>query len=156
MEPNKVKGQKWYCASIGKITKFVGIKQKIKYGHEFKEHIDKAIKLDPNDYLLHFMLGRFCFELSSLSWLERRIASTLFGQVPSSNFNEALTAFIRCDKLKPKWKDNYLWVAKTLIQLKRKEDAKKWVTLALALHSANVLDEMAHRQLIKLKTKHNL
>lgn len=156
LEPNKVKGQKWLCASLGKMTKFVGIKQKIKYGQQFKEHIDIAIKLDPNDYLLHFMLGRFSYELSSLSWLERRIASALFGRVPASSYEDALTAFIQCDRLKPQWKDNYLWIAKTLIQLKRKPEAKEWINNGLALISVNLLDQMAHRQLIKLKTQHKL
>ena len=154
LDPNNVKCHKWYCASLGKMSKFVGTKQKISFGHKFKQHVDIAIKLDPNDHLLHYMFGRFCFELSSLSWIERKIANTIFGSVPKSSFNEALTHFLSCDRLKPQWKDNYLWVAKTLIQLKRYEEAKNWVNCGVVLAINNLLDEVSHNHLIKLKTKH--
>lgn len=154
LDPNNVKCHKWYCASVGKMTKHVSIKQKIQFGQIFKKHVDIAIKLDPKDYLLHYMLGRFCYELSSLSWVERKIANTVFGTIPTTSYEEALKELIACDRLKPQWKDNYFWVAKTLIAMKRNEHAKKWVNLGIGLKNKNILDELSHNNLIKLKTEH--
>ena len=50
-----------YAISLGATTDFVGTKEKIEYGFELKEHIDRAIELDPNEPTLYFMKGRWCW-----------------------------------------------------------------------------------------------
>jgi hypothetical protein len=153
LDHNNKECHKWYCAAAGKLTSFVSDKEKIKYGFAFKEHSDIALKLDPNDFLMHFMFGRWSFEVSSLSWIERQIAKALYGKIPTSSFDEALKAFLRSNELKPKWKDNYLWIAKVLIAMKKKTEAKQWIDNGLALSVNNISDECAQIQLNKLKTK---
>jgi hypothetical protein len=91
--------------------------------------------------------------VSSLSLIERQIAKALYGKIPTSSFDEALKAFLRSDELKPKWKDNYLWIAKVLIAMKKKTEAKQWIDNGLALSVNNMSDECAQIQLNKLKTK---
>ena len=46
----------------------VGTKERIKFGHEFKEHRDIAVKIDSNDRLMHHMYGRWCYEVASLRY----------------------------------------------------------------------------------------
>lgn len=38
-----------YCASVGRMAPLVGTKERIKFGHLFKEHRDIAVGIDPNE-----------------------------------------------------------------------------------------------------------
>ena len=54
---------KWYAITLGSRGEFLKINEKIQNGYVFKEHIDRAIILNPNDASLHHLVGRFCFEV---------------------------------------------------------------------------------------------
>ena len=56
-----------------------------------------------------------------LSWVERRLAATLFATPPTATVEEALDHFLRVDKLTPEkpWKDNCLFIAKVRNTLNR-------------------------------------
>lgn len=49
------------------------ITEKIKNGYRFKEHVMKALEIDPNDADLHHLLGRFNYEVANLSWVEKKV-----------------------------------------------------------------------------------
>lgn len=38
-----------YCAAVGRMAPLVGTKERIKFGHQFKEHRDIAVAIDPNE-----------------------------------------------------------------------------------------------------------
>lgn len=53
-----------------------------------------------------------------LSWVERKVASALFGETPTSTFVEAREQFMEVEKLKPEqWKENLLYIAKARKQI---------------------------------------
>jgi hypothetical protein len=54
-----------FAISLGATSCYVSVSEKIRNGVLFKEYIDKAIQINPSDYLLHHLLGRFSFEASS-------------------------------------------------------------------------------------------
>ena len=153
MDSNNVNCHKWYCAAVGHLAALSGNKEKIKYGHEFKEHADIALKLDPNDPLLQLMYGRWAYCVASLSWIERKIAQTIYGNIPNADYDTALNAFKKVDQLRPNWKENHLWMAKVLIAQKNTSSAKKWIEKGLSLPSSNVSDEVSHKELTHLKSK---
>ncbi len=53
-----------FAISLGATSCYVSVSEKIRNGVLFKEYIDKAIQINPSDYLLHHLLGRFSFEAS--------------------------------------------------------------------------------------------
>ena len=55
---------KWYAILCGERGEFLGIKERVASGQVFKEHIDIALQICPNDSTLHHLLGRFCFEVA--------------------------------------------------------------------------------------------
>lgn len=79
---------------------------------DFKEHVEKAVSLKPEDPTLHHLLGRWCFEVANLSWLERKAAGMLFADPPTATNEEAMEHLLKADKLLPAWKENILLLSK--------------------------------------------
>ena len=51
-----------------------------------------------------------------LSWIERKMAATLFASPPTASLPEAITHFLQAERLKPDgWKENRLFIAKCFI-----------------------------------------
>lgn len=103
-------------------------------------HLEKAIAADPEKYSLHFTFGRWCMEVASLSWMERKIASTLFEKVPEASYDDAIKHFETCEQLKPDWRAVRYWKAKAQICLKKYGDAIKSLDEAAKLPAVEAED----------------
>jgi hypothetical protein len=57
--------------------------------------LDKALAINGEEYSLLHMSGRLCFSVASLSWVERTLASTLFGSPPEATMDEAVEKFLK-------------------------------------------------------------
>ncbi|XP_064484289.1 regulator of microtubule dynamics protein 1-like [Ornithodoros turicata] len=141
---------KWYAITIGSLSEFIGVQEKIRNGYEFKEHVDTAVRLKPSDPTLHHMLGRWCFEVATLTWIERKLASTLYSAPPQSTMQEARAHLFNADKLKNNWKENMLFIAKTYVCEGNYSPAISWVDRALAVPLKGEGDEVAQRELVTL------
>lgn len=64
---------KWCAILIGLKGDFLPLAEKIQNGYVFKEYIIKGLEIHPDDSTLHHLLGRFRYEVASLSWLERKV-----------------------------------------------------------------------------------
>lgn len=64
---------KWCAILVGVHGDFLPITEKIKNGYRFKELVMEALEISPHDADLHYLLGRFKYEVASLSWIERRV-----------------------------------------------------------------------------------
>lgn len=132
---------------------YVGTKERIESGYKFKEHVDRALKLSPNDETLHYLIGRWSSEVSNLTWLEKRLAATLYSNVPEATANEALASLLRAYELRPEWKQNIYYISKTLLNMKRKDEAFIWLEKGLVLPVDDEDDQMTHDKLLLLKAK---
>lgn len=110
--------------------------------------------MQPNDSTLHHMLGRWCFEVAGLTWIERKVASTLFSKVPDATLEDAIRALTKAYSLKPAWKENCLFLAKCCLSLKNNSDALDWLNKGLAVATRGEDDRLAHDELNQLRTKH--
>lgn len=145
---------KWFAITIGSLGDYVGTQEKIMNGFTFKEHVDKAIELKPLDPSLYYMLGRWCYEVAMLSWLERRVASTLFSSPPEATLDEARSYLLEADRLKPNWKENLLYLAKTYIGEGDYTNAISLIDRALKLPPNTEDDVIAHSELEALEYKY--
>lgn len=46
---------------------------KIKNGIVFKKYVELALEMQPDDFELHYLLGRFKYEIANLSWIEKKV-----------------------------------------------------------------------------------
>ena len=117
-DDNSSEAHKWFAIALGSRGEYLGIKEKILDGFEFKKHIDKASELAPQDHTIHHLLGRFCYEVAELSWWERKMAATLFADPPVATMEEARGHFTAAETLKPDgWIENRQFLAKCCINL---------------------------------------
>merc|ERR1719234_1757102 len=101
LDSKNSEAHKWFAIALGSRGEFGGVKEKILDGFEFKKHIDLAADLNPRDHITQHLLGRFCYEVSQLSWIERKMAGTLFAAPPTASLPEAVQHFLQ-DKLSQK------------------------------------------------------
>lgn len=135
LNDNSSDAHKWFAITLGSKGDFVPISERIKNGYIFKDHVDRAVRLNPSkDSSIHYLLGRFCFEVSNLSWMERKVASTLFSAPPSATPQEALVHFQASERIgKPILKDNRLYMAKCYIAMKNNEQAAYWLNMCVQM-----------------------
>ncbi|XP_049825240.1 regulator of microtubule dynamics protein 1 isoform X3 [Aethina tumida] len=155
LDPRCAAAHKWMAILIGGRGDFQSMKDRIADGHLLKQHVDKALELDPNDPSLHHMLGRFCFEVAGLKWYERKVAATLFGEPPNSTYGEALDHLMKCESLADfQWKENKLYIAKCFVAQNQLKDAVQWLEKAQAC-KGDGLDDNLDSEIKVLLAKYN-
>nr|XP_044993324.1 regulator of microtubule dynamics protein 2 isoform X4 [Jaculus jaculus] len=143
----------WYAVLCGQVSEFEGLQNKINYGHCFKDHLDIAIQLLPEEPFLYYLKGRYCYTVSKLSWIEKKMAATLFGKIPSATVHEALYHFLKAEELKPGYSiSNYMYLAKCHIDLEKTQDAWKFCNSALLLPVITKEDKDAQKEVKKIIT----
>lgn len=152
--PDSAECNKWYAIAIGGINDFVSTKEKIENGSLFKQHVDKAISLSPNDATLYYMLSRFCSSIAALSWIERKIASTIFAEVPQATVQDAYTHSKKAYQLKREWKENIVQLCRSSFELGLSEEGRKYLEEGIRLPIKGEDDELSHQELLQLKTKY--
>jgi len=147
--------QKWYAITLGSIGDYQGTQERILNGFKFKDHIQYAITLRPDDPTLHYLLGRWCYAVYMLSWWERRAAAALFAEPPSASIQEALDHFLEAERLKrTAWKGNKLMIAKCYIELNDLEKVRKNLSTALSMTVVDQDDIDAQQEITSLISKY--
>ncbi|KAK2883883.1 hypothetical protein Q8A67_017520 [Cirrhinus molitorella] len=124
---------KWFAILARLSSQYESIHGKLKSGRVLKEHLDRALALRDDDPICFYLLGRWCLEVSSLGWLEKKTASTIYETPPTSSLNEALENFLKAEELNPGFsKTVRLYIAKCHKELGNASEARNWVQLALS------------------------
>ncbi|NXP24056.1 RMD2 protein, partial [Scytalopus superciliaris] len=138
----------WFAIMCGYMSQFESVQNKIRNGYLFKEHLDKAIELKPQDPFLYYLNGRWCYSVSQLSWIEKKVATALFGTPPTSTVEEALQNFLKAEEMHPGYsKCNYVYLAKCYKDLGQKNNALKYCDSALSILSVTNEDKEAQKDL---------
>jgi len=97
------------------------------------------------------MLGTWCYEISNLTWYQQKIASVIFGKVPSSSFEEALMYYENAEKTDPNfYSRNLLMLGKIYLKLNRMDDAIKYLKKVVEFPAKNDEDQQAKQEAQKL------
>ncbi|XP_043913907.1 regulator of microtubule dynamics protein 2 [Protopterus annectens] len=148
LNPQCPYSHQWFALMCGYLSEYETIQNKIKNGYLFKEHLDKAIELQPQNPLLYYLLGRWCYAVAQLSWIERKVAAALFGNPPSATIQEALHNFLKVEELQPQYsKFNYVYLAKCFNELGQRSSALKWCNEASSMPSVTKDDYLAEKEL---------
>ncbi|XP_067883771.1 regulator of microtubule dynamics protein 2 isoform X2 [Heterodontus francisci] len=114
-----------------------------------KEIAMDAVNLGPQSADSHMWLAIICghlsehgsvqtkikngslFKASQLSWIERKVAATLFKEPPNSTIQEALQCFLKVEELHPRYsKTNCVYIIKCYRELGQTSNAQMWCDMA--------------------------
>lgn len=138
-------------------------KEKIANGHRIREHAARGLALRPKDPVLHHILGVWCYEVASLTWLKRQVATALFGAPPTATYSEALEHLTKAEELAEEsarrgsgsgpWMTNRLKLGQVCEAMGLKDAAKEWLYRAAALPVSAGEDAEAVKQAQELAGK---
>jgi tetratricopeptide (TPR) repeat protein len=147
-------GHFWYATVSGKACDFLPTKERISRAKEIQQHLEEAIKIQPEEFVAYYTYGRWCFEVAGLSWMERKIASVVFGSPPEATYQDAMEKFLKVDTLKPAWKANLIWIAKSAVKVKDYKTAIKYADMASAAEATDEEDVLFDPDLQEILTKY--
>ncbi|KAK2852468.1 hypothetical protein Q7C36_007669 [Tachysurus vachellii] len=151
LNPMCAESHQWYAILCGLLSEYESIQNKIKNGYLFKDHLDKAIELKPKDPLSYYLLGRWCYAVAQCTWIERKIAATLFGEPPNATVHDAMHNFLKAEEICPRYsKFNYVFLAKCYKDLGQKNQAKMMCDAASDMKIITRDDEEAQKELDSL------
>lgn len=94
-------GHTWLAGALGYLAYYGGKAEQIRLSHEVLREANRAIDLDGNNDAAYSIKGSLYRALGNVGWLQRELASILYGRIPQGSFPEAETALKRAIELAP-------------------------------------------------------
>jgi len=118
---------------LGRTTMTKSGKEKVAAAKDLKKYVDAALKTNPANFLAWHILGRWHYEISNLSLVERAAVKLFYGGFPPSSLKEGIAAFEKSKALTPGFILNYLELAKAYHRNDEDDKAKATITAMLLL-----------------------
>ncbi|KAJ8389073.1 hypothetical protein AAFF_G00124700 [Aldrovandia affinis] len=145
---------KWYAVCLSDVGEYEGIKVKIGNSYTIKEHLERAIELNPKDATSFHILGYWCFAFAELPWYQRKVAAVIFASPPTATYEEALEFFLKAEEVDPNFYSmNLLMLGKTYMMLKEQDKAVLWLSKARDYPAHNEEDRQVHKDALDLLKK---
>lgn len=142
---------RWSGILINEAGQFGSTADKIKNSFVVRDDWKQAVALNPYDANALHLLGRWHASVAGLSWVERKVASTLFAEPPTATYEEALDYFQKAEAASPGfWIANCWRAAEVCLKLNRKEDALQWIQKGLKLRVKGQYDLEGKKGVLQL------
>ena len=156
-DPKDTWGHFQLAASNGKRLLMLGKKEQINASKEVRAEIDKAIELDPANHLAYHALGRWHRRMDEIGGAKRFFGNIVYGSIPKGSYEESEKALRKAIELHPEFLNHYLELGRTLLALKKTDEAgqcfQKAIDLPKTTSKDDVLKAEAKAELDKLKKK---
>ncbi|CAL1596436.1 unnamed protein product [Knipowitschia caucasica] len=142
---------KWYAICLSDMGDYEGVKVKLGNSYIIRDHLQKAIELNPKDATSMHILGYWCFVFADLPWYQRKMAAVIFATPPTATFEEALEHFLKAEEVDPNFfSKNLLMLGQTYLKIKDKINAKVWLEKAKAYPPLTHEDKQVQKEAIDL------
>lgn len=145
-DPRNALAQLSAAVAHGRLATYLDNKTKIAYSKLVKEHVDKSLKLDPNNDLAYHVLGAWHYELANLNPILRAIAKLIYGDIPAASNEEAAKNFKKAIELNPKRLANHVELGRAYLALGQKDTARMELEKGLAMPNRQRDDEEVKRR----------
>ena len=118
---------------LGKLTPYLGAREKVEASRKIKISADKAVKIDPrNDYAWH-LLGRWHQSLANLGGTTRALAGIIYGGLPAASNEEAVKCFQKAISLNARRLIHVVELGRTYAMMGRAAEARRTIQQGLAM-----------------------
>jgi len=147
------------AAANGKRLLMLGKKDQIEASKAVRAEIDKAIELDPTNHLAYHALGRWQRRMAEIGGAKRFFGGIIYGSIPKGSFEESEKDLRKAIELHPEYVNHYVELGRTLVALKKYDEAarsfEKAIDLPKTTSKDDVLKADAKVELDNLKPKLN-
>ncbi len=126
--------------ALGRRAMFAGGKEKVQLSQEIEKQALAALELDEENGSAHGLIGRYYREMAHLSWVMRKLAETLFGDLPDGGDQLSYDHLKRATELRPDWVFAWVELGETCEVMDRKDEAKACYQKALDLPASDHRD----------------
>ena len=110
--------------SSGKLTDVESENKKIvAYVKNVKTYADKAIAINPNHAKANYTLGKWHYEMVTLSGIKKMSVKLFYGGLPDGDLEKAISYMEKCKTIEPYFAPNYLDLAKAYKEARRPANA---------------------------------
>lgn len=113
------------AVAMGRMAMVSSGKEKVEFVNEIRKYAETTLKYDPNSFKAYHVLGKWNYEVSNLSPIERGLAKILFGGLPKASLQDAIKYYEKSKSLEPTFALNYLELAKAYHRNKQDDKAKE-------------------------------
>ncbi len=142
VNPNSSDANCVMAIAMGRVALSKSGKEKISAAREIKRYADLALKYNPSNFKAWHVLGKWHYEVSNLSALERAAAKVFFGGVPAASLAESISAYEKARQIDPAFVLNYLELAKAYKRKSQKDKAIELLKTMLTLPNKTEDDEL--------------
>ncbi|KAL1236118.1 Regulator of microtubule dynamics protein 1 [Trichinella pseudospiralis] len=136
---------KWYAILLDYNGSGASTEVRVENAKEMKNHLDRALELNPLDATSWYILGMWFYSFSDLPWYQRKLCSLLYRELPGATFQAALDCFQRAELISPNfYSQNLLMLGKTYLKMNHIELAKHYLNRTLQFKVVTVDDQRAH------------
>jgi len=140
LDPKVAKGHLSVAVAYGKLTDFVGNKEKLEYSKLIKQETVKSLSLDPMDDFAWHVLGRWHAGVANVSGVLKMMASLVYGGMPVASNEEAVKCLKKAAELAPQRIIHRSELARVYQLMGKRELAEKEWKTVLALPAVDQED----------------
>ena len=140
--PNDTWGHFQLAASNGKRLLLLGKKEQIEASKEVRAEIEKAIEFDPTNHLAYHAYGRWHRRMDEIGGAKRFFGSVIYGSIPKGSFAESEKYLRKAIELHPEYINHYLELGRTLVALKKYDEAAASFQKVIDLPKTTSKDDM--------------
>lgn len=150
IEPANSNSNCMMAIALGRISLEKSGQEKVKAAKEIKKYVDIALKNDQANYKAWHVLGRWNYEISNLSFIEKAAVNIFFGGVPKATFADAVKSFEKAKNISPGFVINYFEMARAYKKTDQMDKAIASLNTLLQLPNTTEDDEAAKNNARKL------
>ena len=133
LAPNDSEAQLALAITYGKMLPLQGTKEQVEASSRIKASADKALKLDPRNDTAWFILGRWHRGIAEVGGFKRAMGSLIYGKLPSSTNEAAVTCFEKAIAINPNRLMHYIELGRTYAAMGKNDDARRFIARGLAM-----------------------
>lgn len=108
LEPNNPVNVLSLAVCYGKLAVYSDAGEKVRYSHLIKSAAEQSLGLDPHYAWAHHILGRWHYEVASLSGPARFFARLIYGGLPAADIQTGINHLNRATELEPDELNHFL------------------------------------------------